>query len=155
VPATAAPKATKQVTFYVDANGKPTTHAAAVGTVTGAVPADQPSLSLLSGDLKSAEVKAALKMQTDALEAKLNTLRSEHANVSRATPAHPRVAELNASMASVSSEIATLKQMASVPELPPPPAPYRPSIDEAGANLLQLQLRLQSLQPLPSLQPPP
>jgi hypothetical protein len=136
---------TKQVTYNVGLDGKPALKDQAVGTVTGTLPIGTPSIVLLKADL----VQGAKELE--------NQIKAAKAEVSNLPANHPRIAELNATMAKMMVNLSDLqKQAATIPALPVVPAPYRPSIDEIGGlNLLQFQNRLQSIQPVPSLVPPP
>lgn len=125
---------TKQVTYYVGKNDMPTTQKDAVGTVTGILPMDVPSKTLLRADLEhAANVHQDRILNDKSLsENTRKTLADRHAEL--------------------------MRDLMILPTLPDLPAPYRPSIDElTGPNLLQLQFRLQGVLPnqAPSLAPPP
>ncbi|OWK45065.1 hypothetical protein [Fimbriiglobus ruber] len=152
-PADASKPASKQVAYFVDATGKQTTQANAVGVVSGTVPANKPSISILKADLPK-----TIKI----LEDKLAATTSAHAEYMKgknpeAFAADPTAKRLKADIETYTQDIKTLKlHGVGLEELPDQPAPYRPSIDEtSGPNLLQIQSRLQSTQPVPTVFPTP
>lgn len=129
--------ATKRVTLFVDGNGNPVTPAAAVGFLTGEMEVTKPSRSLLKGDLQN---------QAEAVRRRLEAELRPDTNLTEAATKEKveRVKGLRQQLTDLQAEIQAL------PDLPPAPAPQRPSLDEvAPLNLQNLQLRLQSLQPIP------
>jgi hypothetical protein len=136
---------TKTVVYNVGPDGLPIATGREVGTVSATIPIDAPSISVLKADI----VQAAntLERQIEAAKAEARTLPKDH----------PRMGQLNA-VISRAAELAVLRQRAaSIPDAPTLPAPYVPSIDVIGGpGLIQLQNRLQSVQPVvPLLAPPP
>jgi hypothetical protein len=135
---------TKQVTYNIGADGMPTADKTkTVGTVSGTLPIDAPGMTLL---------KAGITHAADALEAQIIAAKAE----ADRDPNHPRMAQLKATMARTDELTALRQRAASIPNPPSLPAPYYPSIDTiGGANLLQVQGRLQAVQPVPPLVLPP
>jgi hypothetical protein len=136
---------TKTVVYNVGPDGLPIAKGKEVGTVSATIPIDTPSLSVLKADITQA---------ANTLELQIEAAKAEVANL---PPNHPRMAPLNA-LISRAGELPGLRQQAaSIPAAPTLPAPYVPSIDVIGGpGLIQLQNRLQSVQPtVPLLVPPP
>ena len=140
---------TKTVVYYVGSDGLPTERGKEVGTVSATIPIESPSKSVLAADLppKAAELAHKIGVKKARHRSLMAGGKAEEANkLANEIDEHER-------------ELSEVMKAAAIPVVPPPslPAPYVPSVDLIGGpGLIQLQNRLQSVQPVvPLLTPSP
>ena len=164
LPAT-VPVLTKSVIYYIGADGSPVEKGHEVGTVSATIPIDSPSKSVLAADHPpgAAEIVSRIVGSMAARQ----MLLGEHMRLvtekgifhEDTKDLEERTHNLKEQIESQRNELSQLKRADVLIPVQPPtlPAPYVPSIDVIGGpGLIQLQNRLQSVQPVvPFLTPPP